>query len=283
MDEETWSDVFFTILLKDAGCSSNAARVYELYDNDDLLVKANFYTVDHQSLSQVAKFVWSHLAPQAPIREQLSRLVHLAINGNELQNEMVAARCERGASIAKRMGFSDRVAESINGLNEHWNGKGRPNRLSENNIPICSRIALLSHVAEIFYSAGGPAYALKEICRRSATWFDPRLVAALKLASGRPRFWPTLQSANFEETVMSFKPACHTNEVDDTQVDIIAEAFAEVIDSKSPFYIRSFRSCGRHCRCYRGRTGPADGPAAGAETDCITSRHRQVRSKQRDT
>jgi len=235
MDDAAMSDVFFTILLKDAGCSSNAARIYELYDNDDLSVKADFYAVDHQSLTQVAKFVWSHLAPQAPIREKLSRLMHLAIKGDELQDEVVTARCERGASIAKRMGFNDRIAEGINSLNEHWNGKGRPNHLSGNNIPIQSRIALLAQVVEIFYSAGGPARALSEACRRSGTWFDPRLVAALNLAAGKPSFWASLRSGDLERTVMNLEPASHAIEVDDEHIDIIAEAFAEVIDSKSPF------------------------------------------------
>ena len=235
LDDEALSDVFFTILLKDAGCSSNAARIYELYDNDDLSVKADFCTVDNQSLTQVAKFVWSHLAPQAPIREKLSRLVHLAIKGNELQDEVVTARCERGASIAKRMGFNDRVAEAINSLNEHWNGKGRPNHLSGNSIPLHSRIALLAQVVEIFYSAGGPAYALKEVYRRNGTWFDPRMVAALNLAAGKPSFWSTLKSDKLERLVMSLEPASHAIEVDDEQIDIIAAAFAEVIDSKSPF------------------------------------------------
>ncbi len=235
LDDETLSDTFFTILLKDAGCSSNAARIYELYDNDDLSVKADFYTVNNQSLIQVTKFVWSHLAPHAPIREKLSRLVHLAVNGNELQDEVVSARCQRGAAIAKRMGFNDRVAEAINGLNEHWNGNGRPNRLSGSAIPLQSRIALLAQVTEIFYSAGGPAQALKEVYQRSGTWFDPRLVTALSRAAGKPGFWSTLKSTNLEKTVMSLEPASHAMEVDDRQIDIIAEAFAEVIDSKSPF------------------------------------------------
>lgn len=235
LDDETLSDVFYTILLKDAGCSCNAARIYELYHNDDLSVKAKFLAIENQSLTEVAKFVWSHLAPQAPIREKLSRLVHLAINGNEIQNEVVTARCERGASIVKRMGFNDRVAEAINSLNEHWNGKGRPNHLSGNSIPIHSRIALLAQVAEIFYSAGGTDKALKEVYRRSGTWFDPRLVAALKLAAGKPSFWSTLKSDKLERLVMGLEPASHAIEVDDEHIDIIAAAFAEVIDSKSPF------------------------------------------------
>jgi HD-GYP domain-containing protein (c-di-GMP phosphodiesterase class II) len=98
-----------------------------------------------------------------------------------------------------------------------------------------SRIALLAQVTEIFYSAGGPAQALKEVYQRSGTWFDPRLVTALSRAAGKPGFWSTLKSPNLEKTVMSLEPASHAMEVDDGQIDIIAEAFAEVIDSKSPF------------------------------------------------
>ncbi len=235
LDEQALSDTFFTILLKDAGCSSNAARIYDLYAHDDLALKAQFAMVDNQSLIQLARFVWANVAPMAPIREKLTRLANLAVNSGELQNEVVHARCERGASIAKRMGFNDNVAEGINSLPEHWNGKGRPNHLRGKEIPIQSRIALLAQVAEIFFTVGGPAHALHEVFHRSGSWFDPGLVRSLSMIAGKPGFWSTLKSPNLERLVMSLEPESHAMELNDRQIDVIAEAFAEVIDSKSPF------------------------------------------------
>lgn len=41
LTEQQLYDLFFTLLLKDAGCSSNAARICELYLADDLTFKRN--------------------------------------------------------------------------------------------------------------------------------------------------------------------------------------------------------------------------------------------------
>jgi len=42
---DDWSAVYYATLLKDLGCSSNAARIHELYKADDLSFKANWKTV----------------------------------------------------------------------------------------------------------------------------------------------------------------------------------------------------------------------------------------------
>ena len=43
-DEDLWT-LYYTLLLKDLGCSSNAARICELYLTDDLSFKQGFKTV----------------------------------------------------------------------------------------------------------------------------------------------------------------------------------------------------------------------------------------------
>ena len=39
------AELYYTVLLKDLGCSSNAARICELYEADDLAFKQGFKTV----------------------------------------------------------------------------------------------------------------------------------------------------------------------------------------------------------------------------------------------
>ena len=52
-------ELYYTLLLKDLGCSSNAARICELYLTDDLAFKRDFKTVG-EGLPQVLRFVFSH-------------------------------------------------------------------------------------------------------------------------------------------------------------------------------------------------------------------------------
>jgi HD-GYP domain-containing protein (c-di-GMP phosphodiesterase class II) len=42
LDEEQKWELYYTLLLKDLGCSSNAARICELYATDDLAFKRDF-------------------------------------------------------------------------------------------------------------------------------------------------------------------------------------------------------------------------------------------------
>ncbi len=59
LPEKALEDLYYTLLLKDLGCSSNAARICELYLADDLRFKRDFKLVG-SSLSQVLGFVISH-------------------------------------------------------------------------------------------------------------------------------------------------------------------------------------------------------------------------------
>lgn len=55
LSESELHDLYFTLLLKDTGCSSNAARICELYLTDDQEFKRNFKTVG-TSLSSVMQY-----------------------------------------------------------------------------------------------------------------------------------------------------------------------------------------------------------------------------------
>ena len=67
-DDDLWN-LYYTLLLKDLGCSSNAARICELYLTDDLSFKRDFKTVG-DSLPQVLGFVLGHTGLKAPLAER---------------------------------------------------------------------------------------------------------------------------------------------------------------------------------------------------------------------
>ena len=52
LDDATRSSLFYALLLKDAGCSSNAAKVAALFGADDALVKSSRRLTDTSSTSQ---------------------------------------------------------------------------------------------------------------------------------------------------------------------------------------------------------------------------------------
>jgi HD-GYP domain-containing protein (c-di-GMP phosphodiesterase class II) len=227
-------DLYYTLLLKDLGCSSNAARICELYLTDDLTFKRDFKLYDG-SLPQALRFVLSHTGLKAGLAERFRTILNAVHHSNAIAHEMIETRCQRGASIARKMRFSETVAEGIQSLDEHWSGGGRPLGLKGESIPLASRIALMAQIIDVFQIEGGREAAIREIANRAGTWFDPALASAFGRIASRDAFWAGLTAPDLPETIDQLEPVQSVAYVDDDYLDDIAAAFAEVIDSKSPF------------------------------------------------
>lgn len=235
LDRDTLWDLYYTLLLKDAGCSSNAARLCELYGGDERSVKRDFKIVDPQKTMNIVQFVFEHVGVGQSLGKRLKKLLYLSANGEKLAKELVTTRCERGADIARKLGFNENIANGIRHLDEHWNGKGKPYHIAESSIPINSRIALLAQVIDVFYAVGGKQSAIVEVEKRTRTWFDPDLVKAFSAIKGDSAFWNEISNENIDNTITGLEPVEKALYIDDRQLDNITEAFGMVVDSKSPY------------------------------------------------
>ena len=231
LGESELRELRYAITLKDLGCSSNAARLCQLYLADDLAFKRNFKRLD-DGMPQVLRFVIEQTGMTAGLAERFRAIAHIFRHGGEISRELIETRCDRGAGIARRLRFSKRVAGAIQALDEHWDGKGRPLGLAGEAIPLFARIALLAQVVDVFHRGVGAQAALDEVAARNGRWFDPALVSAFRRASARPGFWSRLEGP---EAGLFPPDASDDGFVDEDYLDEIAEAFADVVDSKSPF------------------------------------------------
>lgn len=234
LDDDALWELYYTLLLKDLGCSSNAARICELYLTDDLAFKRDFKTVG-DSLPQVLNFVLQHTGLKAGLAERFRAVLTIIRDGSEIAQELIATRCQRGAEIARLLRFPEGVAAGIYSLDEHFNGQGRPAGLAGEAIPLFARIALLAQVVDVFHTTGGPGAALDEIRERAGRWFDPKLVLAFEGVAEGDAFWATLAAPEVGAAVLAQEPAAHIVELDDDYLDDIAAAFGQVVDSKSPY------------------------------------------------
>nr|WP_235919080.1 HD-GYP domain-containing protein [Aureimonas psammosilenae] len=232
-DAELW-ELYYTVMLKDLGCSSNAARICELYMSDDISFKRDSKTLG-ESLPKVLGFIMSHTGQRSALGARLRAILHIVQNGSRIVDEIIETRCQRGAQIAAKLRFPVAVSRGIYSLDEHWNGGGRPDRLAGEAIPLYARIALLAQVVDVFHQAAGREAALAEVRARSGAWFDPALVASFEEAARDEAFWQILSSPDIGDTVFHLEPGFGSIVLDEVYLDDIAEAFAEVIDSKSPF------------------------------------------------
>jgi HD-GYP domain-containing protein (c-di-GMP phosphodiesterase class II) len=232
-EDQLWS-LYYTLLLKDLGCSSNAARICELYLTDDLSFKRDFKAAG-DSFPKVLNFVLKHTGLKAGLAERFRNVLTIMRDGKEIAQELIATRCHRGAEIARLLRFPSDVSDGIYSLDEHFNGQGRPAGLRAEAVPIYSRIALLAQVIDVFHTQGGKEEALEEIAQRAGSWFDPALVQIAESVAEIPGFWETLAAAEIGQQILALEPVGQVLELDDDYLDDIATAFGQVVDSKSPY------------------------------------------------
>ena len=236
--EQQLGALYYALLLKDLGCSSNASKMCWLFGADDRIVKKDLKLVDWTKATKSFKFALSHAAPEAsPIQKALQMAV-MAQAGQKGATQLVETRCERGADIARMLQLPEATASAIRSLDEHWNGKGQPYGLSGEEIPIMGRILGLAQTVEVFYSTFGFNQAIEIAIKRSGKWFDPQLVEAFLAIGSDDPVWHSLEPEVIKKSLHECEPEDDVRSATEEDFDRIASAFAKVVDAKSPWTYR---------------------------------------------
>jgi HD-GYP domain-containing protein (c-di-GMP phosphodiesterase class II) len=252
------SSLFYALLLKDAGCSTTAAQIATTFGSDDQQVKRESRLIDADRPRTALGYLRRNVAPGAPLRERAHHLRAVMAMTHGGVDELERMRCERGADIARGIGLDEDAATAITQLFEHWDGNGHPGEHAGEEIPLLARMACLSQTMEVFWQQGGPAAACDVARARRGTWFDPTLVDAVDELERDVGFWASLETPD----VQAVEPADRVLRADDARLDRVAEAFAGIVDAKSPY-------TARHCE---GVAEIADGMAATMGLDDATRR-----------
>ncbi|HEY1860534.1 MAG TPA: HD domain-containing phosphohydrolase [Gemmataceae bacterium] len=232
-------DLYHALILKDAGCSSNSSRLFYIINADDIRAKGDLKTKDWTRTGwESLHYALTHVGTSMPFLQRMQRLLQVAATQQRDSCDLVKIRCERGAYIAQQLGFSASVSSAIFSLDEHWNGRGYPEGRRKTDIPLFSRIANLAQTLEVFHSVHGPEAAIEAATRRSGRWFDPELVKAAVSLSARGELWAGLDSEDIIKETLAFEPEQRRMTANEETIDNICNAFAEIIDAKSPFTYR---------------------------------------------
>ena len=252
------SSLFYALLLKDAGCSTTAAQIATTFGSDDQQVKREARLIDANRPRTALGYLRRNVAPGAPLRVRARHLRAVMAMTHGGVDELERMRCERGADIARGIGLDEEAATAITQLFEHWDGNGHPGEHAGEEISLLARMACLSQTMEVFWQQGGAAAACDVARARRGTWFDPALVDAVDQLERDVSFWASLETPD----VQAVEPADRVLRADEARLDRVAEAFAGIVDAKSPY-------TARHCE---GVAEIAGGMAATMGLDEATRR-----------
>ena len=234
--------LFYALLLKDLGCSSNAARLCSLFGADDRALKREHKLTDWSRSGPSLAYALRHAVPDASPMGRVFRVASMAFKEKGSGREMVQTRCDRGADIASTLGFTEATREAIRSIDEHWDGHGMPEGLAGTAIPLLGRIVGLAQSVEVFASTFGVDAAIAIAVERRGRWFDPDLVSALNGFARDDDFWAGVLGRSPERHLGVLEPEDQILIADEARLDDIARAFARVIDAKSPYtYLHSER------------------------------------------
>jgi HD-GYP domain-containing protein (c-di-GMP phosphodiesterase class II) len=234
LNDTALRDIYYTVLLKDLGCSVNAARVTQMFVGNDRQLKHDFKLIGPDP-EDFGAFIMANVGKDADAATRDAAVGELFANVGAIMTDIIDTRCTRGADIARQLRFSEAVANGIAHLDEHWDGSGLPSGVAGEAIHIGGRIALLAQIVDVFFTAHGPEAAISEVTRRSGTWLDPELVSVFLSVAEARSFWAALNSDTLAQDLFTLEPATQRVDLDEDYLDDIAEAFGRVIDAKSSF------------------------------------------------
>ena len=245
LDAREISDLYYATLLKDVGCSSNSARMCQIVGGDDRAVKAGAKLADwtrplKPQLSTV-KLLWKQVLPKASFLKRGARILHIATHQLNTSRELIELRCDRGAQIVRKLGLGDEVAFAVRHLDEHWDGCGYPMGLKGREIPLISSLMGVAQHLDAFCMDRGPQVAIDTLVERSKRWFDPELSSAAVALHQSGHLWTHCLPGDPIDDARAAVLRLHSdaqNPLSAVDIDSICEAFADVVDAKSPFTYR---------------------------------------------
>lgn len=232
--QEDLTSLYHALLMKDAGCSSNAARMVEIFGSDDLAAKRMSKITDWSNLAEAAKYAAAHTLPQGSLLARARRILHIAAQPAQTSDALMQTRCTRGAQIVMQIGLGEKAAECVLHLDEHWDGRGAPAHIRGEDIPMLGRIACLAQTLEVFAKTFDVATGYQVLRKRAGKWFDPELVRAVGAFEQDQAFWQDVHERT-REALLGLNMRAAVEVAGEERIDAICDAFAQIVDAKSPF------------------------------------------------
>ena len=110
---EDRSAVYYTALLKDAGCTAMTGTLAEFWKTDEITARRELILGDLRSPSFLARWMWQHVGAELPFASRVGRLATVAARSRGFFAEGFSNTCEVATALAARLGMSDTVQRAL--------------------------------------------------------------------------------------------------------------------------------------------------------------------------
>jgi HD-GYP domain-containing protein (c-di-GMP phosphodiesterase class II) len=232
LDEEQRAVVYYTALLINIGCHTDAHEQAKWF-GDDIALKSIKYDHEPRSLKMAAsgmRFLGSGHPPLHRFRLGLE----FALSGHREVDGMIAHHAAIARSMADELSLPDEVVDALGASYERWDGRGWPGELAGEDVPLAARLAHVAEFVEVASRMGG-VEAARELAReRRGGDFDPALSDLVEaeadvILSG-------LEGVVVWDAVIDAEPALAVLLAGE-RFDAALLAIANFVDLKSPYFL----------------------------------------------
>jgi HD-GYP domain-containing protein (c-di-GMP phosphodiesterase class II) len=228
--EEEVRDVYFATLLKHIGCTATPHEELGFFGPDAYRMRRVAERTDAARARE--SFELMRTVGRGAGLARPRYLARAIAAGREADATIVRAVCEVAAQMSRRLRLGDGVGRALFHNTERWDGKGGPEGLRGEDIPLPARVAEPATQAIISYRNGGEDEALAMVRRRAGGWFDPAVVEAFEAVG--PVTLERLDAEDPWTLVLASEPE-PARTIPPDRLDAVAEAFADVVDLATPF------------------------------------------------
>ena len=238
VDEDTRVAVYYSALLVNVGCHSDAHEQAKWF-GDDIALKHDKY--EHplhgpgSALAGLRRLGSGTDGLLARFRVGLE----FALSGHRDVSAMIAHHAEMARRLGEDLGLTSEAVDALDASYEQWDGHGWPGELGGDDVPIAARLAAIGEFAEVAHRLGGVDAARALVTSQRGKQFDPAL--ADEFSAQADILLSDLDVIDTWEAVISAEPVLAVT-LSDEQFDAALLAIADFVDLKSPYSLGHARA-----------------------------------------
>jgi HD-GYP domain-containing protein (c-di-GMP phosphodiesterase class II) len=236
LDEEQQLTVYYTSLLINVGCHSDAHEQAKWF-GDDIAMKAGKYDHDFRSVRAALAGLRLLGAGRSPL-QRLQIALEFALSGHREADRMIAQHAEMARTLGAELELPPDVLDGLASSYERWDGRGWPGELGGAEVPVASRLAQAAEFFEVANRVGGPE-AVRDLAReRRGTQFDPAVCEVIE--ADADAIMHGLDTGGTWDAVIAAEPLAIV--VSGERFDAALLAVANFVDLKSPYFLGHARA-----------------------------------------
>jgi len=183
LDEEGRRDVYYLALLRWVGCTAHSYELARWFDDID--ARARLFELDVADRGVMLRDLVRNVGAGESLLRRGYALADAVLTAPRAVPRMFLSSCEVATALSGPLGLPATVRELLWHAFERWDGRGVPDGLSGDDVPLACRVVQLAHVATARYHDRGLEGAVQDCRDRAGRELDPALVELLAASAAQ--------------------------------------------------------------------------------------------------